>query len=163
MNIIGIDPSLRHTGVALLGPTEIKLWQLDTSKDDHDYVCAKAIHKWLSNLLGQLWSPGTKIVFEMPTGSQSARASKASGVVLGVLASVLEGYDCDSLSVNAIKKFVGEPHVKGHNRKKLNIKTAYELYPHAPWDTCSKGFPKRKEEHKADALLLAHIWLTKDD
>ena len=161
MNIIGIDPSLRHTGVALLSPNEVKLWQFDTNKDDHDYVCAKNMQRWLSCLLEQLYSPGTLISFEMPTGSQSARASKASGVVIGVLASVLDIYECHSFSVNAIKKFVGEPHIKGANRKKLNIRAAYELYPDAPWDVCSKGLPKRKEEHKADALLLAHLLAVK--
>lgn len=161
MKIIGIDPSFRHTGVALLTPSEIKFWQFDTNKDDHDFVSATLLTKGLGNLIDQLWSPGTEIAFEMPVGSQSARASKASGVVLGVLASVLDDYNYHYFSANAIKKFVGEPHIKGANRKKLNINAAFDLYPNAPWDKCSRGLPKRKEEHKADALLLAHLLAVK--
>jgi len=161
MNIIGIDPSLRNTGLALLSENEVRLFQISTSKEDHDFLAGKQVSDWLSNMLEQLWSPGTEIVFEMPAGSQSQRASRAGGVIIGVLSSVLGLYHNTYLGASAIKKFVGSPEVKGSQRKALNVAKAYELYPNANWDVDSKGYPKRKEEHKADALLLAHIWRTK--
>jgi len=162
MNIIGIDPSLRNTGVAFICNNEVGLFQLSTTKEDHDFVAGRKVAYWLSNLIGQLWSPGTPVIFEMPAGSQSQRASRAGGVIIGVLGSVLTPYPNNYLGPSAIKKFVGQPEVSGAKRKALNIEKAYSLYPHANWDTDSKGYPKRKEEHKADALLLAHIWLTKN-
>lgn len=93
------------------------------------------------------------IAAEIPFGSQSARASWALGIALGVLAGVDDLIQVTPLQVKAAS---GEKHAD----KDYMIEWAMGLYPDAPWRTRKlKGNLVQVagvNEHLADAVGVVH-------
>lgn len=71
------------------------------------------------------WQPDY-IVAEVPFGSQSARASWALGIIIGVLAAVP---DLIEVTPREVKAATGEPNAD----KDWMIEWAMDLHPDAPW------------------------------
>lgn len=109
--------------------------------------------------LQRIWEPDY-VVAEVPFGSQSARASWALGIALGVLASVPGLIE---VTPRQVKAATGEPHAD----KDLMIEWAMDLHPDAGWRTRKlKGNVVQVasvNEHIADALATIYAGLdTKD-
>ena len=99
LTVAGIDPSLRHTGLSRgtfdteskqLVITDLLLISSEKSKvktlrvNSDDLQCCQNITAGM-----MLWLTSCHIAFaEMPTGGQSASASKAFGMCIGMLSSV---------------------------------------------------------------------------
>lgn len=94
------------------------------------------------------WAPD-HIVAEVPFGSQSARASWALGIALGVLASIP---DLIEVTPRDVKAATGEKHAD----KDMMIEWAMDLHPDAPWKMRKlKGNliqVSSSNEHMADAV-----------
>ena len=98
------------------------------------------------------WQPDV-IVAEVPFGSQSARASWALGIAIGVLASI---DDLVEVTPREVKVATGEPHAD----KSEMIEWAMDRHPEAPW-----AWRKYKgalisvastNEHQADAVAAVY-------
>jgi Holliday junction resolvasome RuvABC endonuclease subunit len=103
------------------------------------------------------WQPDI-IVAEVPFGSQSARASWALGIALGVLASIPDLVEVTPMEVKAMS---GEKHAD----KDWMIEWAMDLHPNAPWVTRKlKGNIVQvagQNEHLADAVGAIYAGLSK--
>ncbi len=114
MMILTIDPAFRNTGYAIISgdeiieagvirPTENKTLQ----KSARDYRACVSIAFQLGGLVAAV-RPDL-VLFENPTGSQSARACTALGMIRGVLAGVFtmnyEKLNVAHVTPNAVKRF----------------------------------------------------------
>lgn len=158
--IIGVDLSLSSTGICVLctRTKDITVEVVKTSsKQDFPSRCF-----YLYNTLCEFYSDyehlDPYIAVELPRGSQSSKAARASGACTAVFTCTPMWdkpkviYDPKSLS-----DFVGHPQVKGYARKKLNIDLVQYLFPNAPLERDKKGVILRKENDKCDAILLAEL------
>jgi len=93
------------------------------------------------------------VIAEVPFGSQSARASWALGISLGVLASIPNLIE---VTPREVKAATGEKHAD----KDYMIEWAMGLYPNAPWQMRRfKGDliqVSSSNEHTADAVAAIH-------
>lgn len=161
--VMAVDPSLRYTGVALghtnpeTGSVTIdRVHLIETEKtktksirkNSDDLRCARHIHDTLNQLRSE-WGPVITMV-EVPSGTQSARASWTLGVMLGLIATwplpLIE------LSATEVKKhFAGDRSAS----KDRMITRATELHPELEWLTRG-GRLLNKNEHLADAVAILH-------
>ncbi|PSG97477.1 hypothetical protein BRD56_05330 [Thermoplasmatales archaeon SW_10_69_26] len=100
MTLLGIDPSLRNTGVVSLDPsmgTITRVEVIRTSKQadrknlrvgEDDLRRARRIARELEQLVDQ--EQPVAVFGELPGGSRSNRASKGFGIVLGAIGAVTE-------------------------------------------------------------------------
>lgn len=107
----------------------------------------------------QKWQPN-HVVAEVPFGSQSARASWALGIALGVLASIPNLIE---VTPRQVKEATGEKHAD----KDMMIEWAMDRHPEAPWKMRKlKGNliqVASSNEHMADAVGAIYAGLqTKD-
>jgi len=158
---IGIDLSLSNTGIAIIRGTEcLELYTITTDASKTFVERCQELYTELSYLASIYIDKPCQWSIEWPGGSQSARAGKFMAACTGVMASVVVQYELTNITNYtpfSIKKFVGSPEIKGTKRKNLNIQKADELYPEAPFNKNKKGDILKKDEHVADALLLAHM------
>ena len=154
MRILGIDPSLNNFGIALgtikkgkLSINHINLCQ--TRKNEFskivgidDVLRANKIINFVSPYLNKV----DVVIAEIPTGSQSARSARTSGICLGILGMINDLY---SVSPNDVKKIVGK------NDKKEIIKWATLLHPLLQWTG------QNKDEHCADAIAVIYAGIKK--
>lgn len=164
VKIMGIDAAFANIGFALL--------ELDTDTGDTKvldlYICqTEAVKKRPKGvprsaddlrrareaveaiqLRTKLWQPD-HIVAEVPFGSQSARASWALGIALGVLASIPSLIE---VTPRDVKAATGEKHAD----KDMMIEWAMDKHPEAPWRMRKlKGNliqVASSNEHMADAV-----------
>lgn len=169
IKIAGLDPSLRHFGLAK-GVYDIStgeyiitdIFTQDTEseagktvrKSSDDLRCANLIvdklHKWID---------GCGAVFaEIPSGSQSARGSFSNGICLGTLGSVgavgnFKGKLIQVSPTEVKKAAIGS---KVASKEEM-VEWASEKFPHLPWvkgrTAATKGIVSvPKNEHMADAI-----------
>lgn len=164
IQIVGIDPSLRNTGLAL-GAVNIATGELDTvttlrlieteggeggktvRKSSDDLRRAKAIVTGIEEFYNA-WQPAF-FVAEVPTGTQSARASFSNGVCCGVLA----GLPAPLIEVSPTEVKMAAVGHKYAGKEEM-IEWAVARFPQAGWITRRvKGEVQllAKNEHLADA------------
>ena len=165
IRVVGLDPAFSNFGSVtadLIIPTlelkNLKLALLKTTKmsgksvrvSSDDLRRAKEIHSFL----GKVCSGASLIFSEIPSGSQSAVASKGLGIALGILSSCpLPIIEVTAMEVK--KASVG----KKTATKQEMIDWAYNKYPSANWKTVKrKGEVKltNDNEHLADAIAVIH-------
>ena len=159
--VMSIDPSLRATGIALghieggqvtvesihLIETE-KTKHKQTRKNSDDLRCAREITDALRQL-HQGHQPLITIV-EVPSGTQSARASWALGVTLGIIAGLpLPVVEVSPAEVK--KAFAGD---RAASKERI-IDKATSLHPELGWLTRG-GRLVKKNEHLADAIAVLY-------
>lgn len=160
--VMAIDPSLRATGVAL-GHTEgdkvtiesIHLIETEktkhkqTRKNSDDLRCAREI---LDEVRRHHQAHAPLVTFvEVPQGAQSARASWALGIMLGLIASL--PLPVVELTPTEVKK--GATGSKTASKDAM-LEHATSLHPDLAWLT-KGGRLLNKNEHLADAVLIMHV------
>ncbi len=162
--VIGFDPSLTHWGIAesqldletgFLDIVNLSIVKTEKGKEKQvrkasdDLQRAEDIASVIIPLVQR-----NKVVFtEVPSGSQSAAAMKAYGLVLGILACVRAlGIPLIEVSPLEVKKsFTGN---KNATKDDMIVK-AVELYPEANFPRC-RGRITDSAEHVADAIAAIH-------
>ena len=160
--VIAIDPSLRNTGVALghyqddrLTITGLHLVETEktkhkqTRKNSDDLACARLI---LDELRRHYREHEPVVTFvEVPSGTQSARASWSLGIMLGLIAAL--PHPVVELTAQQVKKgFTGNKTAS----KESMIEAATERHPDLAW-LRRGGRLLNKNEHLADAVAVAHV------
>lgn len=163
--VMAIDPSLRATGVALghvqggqvtvdsihLIETE-KTKHKQTRKNSDDLRCAREV---LDAVRRHHQEHAPLVTFvEVPQGAQSARASWALGIMLGLIASL--PLPVVELTPTEVKQgFAGSKTAS----KETMLEHATSLHPDLAWLTRG-GKPLNKNEHMADAVAILHVGAT---
>jgi Holliday junction resolvasome RuvABC endonuclease subunit len=165
IRVAGIDPSLTATGLVkfdldtrtmnleLIGinliETEGRVTkQVRQNSDDlrRAVEITKGINAWLADC---------KICFgEIPTGAQSARATLAFGIVLGIFA----GLSIPLVQVQPFETKLATVGTKTASKEEM-IEWAVETYQEADWLRHNhKGVQRltSKNEHMADACAIVH-------
>jgi len=175
LKVIGLDPSLRNWGVvvATLDQANNKLTVqsvsviqpdlsgLNTKKQNLLDLAASA---WLYSNVLNLITDADIICAEIPQGSQSARASMASGICLGVLGSLANQADRVFVTVSP-----NEVKLAGYGSrlatKKQMIEWATAKHPEAKWPMYKYNsqlvINEGKAEHMCDALAAIYAGLKK--
>jgi Holliday junction resolvasome RuvABC endonuclease subunit len=164
IRVAAIDPSLRNFGLArlLLNLDDMSfhveaLKLIETEKDG-----AKQVRKSSDNLRRaeeitlevHEWMKGATVCFaEIPSGAQSAAASHALGIALGICASIR----ISNVPLIQVQPTETKLHTVGTKTasKEEMIEWATEVFPKAPWLRKS-GRVLAKNEHLADAVAIAH-------
>jgi len=167
VRVAGIDPSLRNTGLAIMDIHSedgsfynmVGLHLLSTKppknktqrKSSADFMAASEI---ASALRYQLAKNDVRVVFaEVPSGTQSARASFALGISLGIIASVVPA----PIEVTPMQTKVHSIGIKTATKQEM-IEWAVGQYPDAPW--LRRGDKLlNANEHLADAIGVVHAGL----
>ena len=164
LNICGIDPALRNTGVVrgvldtssrsirlsdcLLITTEPSTEKILKSADDLER--SQHIHTQLHKFIKDV-----DLVFcEMPVGSQTSRAQTSYGIIIGLLASIKT--PIIRVSPLEVKHVVGA--TKTTTKKEI-ITWAVSIYPWLSWMRTKKGIITNQNEHVADAIATIHAGL----
>lgn len=164
MKIVGMDPSLRHWGIAI-GKYDLSYHELtitDAKVIEPVLVKSKGIRQNSLDLESatQLFAQaktaleGAHAVFvEVPVGSQSARAMASYAICLGVLGALrASGKHFLQLAPQEIKTVAGSATAT----KKDMINWATNKHPEAPWPTHGKKISEAKAEHIADSIAAIY-------
>lgn len=172
MLILSIDPSFANTGwnVAKVHVESAKVIQvlngglLCTEKSE-----AKTVRRSSDDLrrAGELAAELRKqardvdLVFaEIPSGTQSARASWALGIALGCLTNL---HPTPIVEVTPTMTKLASVGRKDASKEEI-IEWAYNLYPDLPWITArGKTRLSPKNEHLADSIGVLHAGLKHED
>lgn len=170
LKVIGLDPSLRNWGVVVatldqasnvLTVQSVSVIQPDLSslstKKQNLLDLASSI--WLYSNVLSLIKDADIICAEIPQGSQSARASMASGICLGVLGSLANQVDLPFITVSP-----HEVKLAGYGSrlatKKQMIEWAVAKHPEAIWPMYKSNgqmvINEGKAEHMCDALAAIY-------
>jgi len=95
-------------------------------------------------------------IAEVPSGSQSSRASWSLGIAVGVLASC----PITLLQVSQLEVKMASVGKKTASKDEM-IEWAMSRYPHAGW-LLHKGRPVKANEHLADAVAIIHAGMQTD-
>ena len=171
IKVIGIDPSLAHTGlckVTINAATlemeveDLVLIKTEKSKDKRvrasysDYERAREIHRAI-----QLASMDASLaIAEMPQGSQSARAAASYGVCIGVLSTI----SLPLIQVSPIEVKLATVGKKTASKEQM-IDWAMTHHPDAPWLYDIHKGAKRlllSNEHLADAVAAVAAGIKTD-
>lgn len=163
--VAGMDPSLRHWGIAegvldlQTGILEDLQFTLVVPKDlEGKQVRQNSSDLYLAEQLSEKVIPvaqRSKAIFvEVPVGSKSARAMASYGVCVGILGSI-RSLGIPLIEVTALESklvFTGDREAT----KQKMIYRAVELYPYADFPRDNKGKLLGKCEHLADATAAIH-------
>lgn len=178
--IMGVDPSLSGTGIALikhdteLNTREVILTHTINTKKlsttpTEPYRRCYEIYKRLSEFYLE-YNPDILAIEMSPGSATNAQTSKCFGMCIGLLSMFYNKIDY-FYNCMAIKRFVdgdlrrrtskdgspGNKEIKGSDRKLLNIQKCNELYPNNDLRKNKLGNVILTENNAADALLLAHM------
>lgn len=149
--ILALDTAFRNVGIVVV--EDMKPVRLDLIKtksktkkerkgkvalidfQDAQYICQK-LQSYNAELL----------IFENPVGSQTARASKLLGSIMGIMSSFPNTFP---VTPNQVKDIV-----KKNAKKQEMIDWALNEYKGLNW----KDFNKGDYEHLADALATFHVY-----
>lgn len=166
--VMGIDPSLRNTGICIAELNDerdgiAKIHRLHLAKTEPpkaktqrkssaDYQAAVEVANIIKHMID---TNGVEVTFaEIPSGTQSARASFALGIALGMIASVRPA----PLEVTAREVKMNSVGIASATKDEM-IEWATELYPTAPWMKQRNGNILKTNEHLADAVAIIHAGL----
>jgi Holliday junction resolvasome RuvABC endonuclease subunit len=184
LKIVGLDPSLTHTGIAImdydtitgtLGTPELRLIVTEPQKGKKVVRQNSDDVRRVREIIAGVHAACDGALFavsEVPTGSQSSRSAFAFGMVIGVLA----GLPIPMIQVNPLEVKMA---AVGHRQaaKEEMIEWAHEKYPAANWIRHTRagrvktktGFKEYKPgdlvndcEHLADAIAVAEAGLLTD-
>lgn len=164
IHVLGCDPAFSNFGLAHaivdVDTLEIEVLALDlieTEKDKNKTIRRSSDDLKRARLIYEGFvkaSEGKAVIFsEVPSGTQSARASWALGIAMGILSAA--PIPLIQLTPNEIKISTA-----GKNATKREmIDWAAELHPKAPWLTQKRKGQialLNKNEHLADAVAAIH-------
>lgn len=175
LKVVGFDPSLRNWGISagtlctVTGKLTIKTLRVIQTKEpkgkdvrvnSDDLRAAKELMDGAQPFLKE----ANLIFVEVPSGTQSARGSMASGICIGLLGAIRSGgtpfFEVTPIEVK--KATVG----KKTATKGEMIDWAMAAHPEAPWPMQTiKGETKPiagTAEHMADATAAIHAGLATD-
>ena len=160
LNVLGGDPSLRNWGIAA-GNYDTETKELNISvlrvtrsevptgkqvrQNSKDLIVAQQLYEGMQPFLGRV----NVMFMEVPQGSQSARASLASGVCIGVLGS-LRANDCSFIEVTPNEVKLATVGSKTASKAEM-IAWAMATFPNAPWPYHNGKINAGLAEHMADA------------
>lgn len=170
LSVAGHDPSSRNWGIAggsydtNTGKLTIKTLRVVRSEplegkqvrqNSKDMRTANQLYEGVAPFLA-----ATLTFAEIPSGSQSARASLCSGICIGVLGSLRTGSQFIEVTPNEVKlAAVGSRTAT----KKQMIDWAVKKHPEAPWPRKSNGeILMGDAEHMADAVGAIYAGLATD-
>lgn len=170
IKVVGFDPSLRNTGIALaridivtLAITVDDLYLADTDKQSGKQVRVNSDDLRRASVIvaamhAKAKSYGARFaIAEIPSGSQSARANLGFGVCIGALAS-LQLAGIPIIQVQPVDTKLASTGKKTASKDDI-IAWAMAKYPDLPWLTRKlKGavVPIKDNEHLADATAVIH-------
>jgi len=159
VTVMGVDPSLRNTGIAIasINPQTNEILSIDDlilirtqpgpksqRKSSADYEAASVISATIRNAVEQ---HNPKVVFaEIPSGAQSARASFALGITLGIMATMWP----KPIEVTPQQTKLQSVGIRTATKGEM-IEWAVGKYPEAPWHRSTTGRIMNANEHLADA------------
>lgn len=165
--VMGIDPSLRNTGIAIADVDAesgriIRIKDLilartqpgpkSQRKSSADFEAAGVISAQIRFAVAK-YIP--KVVFaEIPSGTQSSRASFALGITLGIMATMQP----KPIEVTPQQTKLQSVGVRTATKGEM-IDWAVQTYPGAPWQRSSTGRVMNANEHLADACGVIHAGL----
>lgn len=173
---MGIDPSFRNWGLALahvpqpfrkvIQVEDLRLLETKPApkgyrgpKSWNDLHTAMELRDRWQEVMTE-WDPDV-VVTEVPSGTQSARASWTLGIALGLLTACPK----DVVLVTPTEAKVALTGNKGADKNEM-IRKAAEMYPDAPWlKKTQKGVTTlvAKNEHLADAIAIIYAGAVKTD
>ena len=164
VTVMGIDPSLRNTGIAIArigadtniirGIDDLILARTQPGpksqrKSSADFEAASIISATIRNAV-ERYEP--KVVFaEIPSGTQSSRASFALGITLGIMATMWP----KPIEVTPQQTKLQSVGVRTATKGEM-IEWAVATYPDAPWQRSTTGRIMNANEHLADACGVIH-------
>jgi len=167
VTVMGIDPSLRNTGIAVafVDTEENKIERIinlvlartqpgpkSQRKSSADFEAASVISATIRRVVHE-YDP--KVVFaEIPSGTQSSRASFALGITLGIMATMQP----KPIEVTPQQTKLQSVGVRTATKGEM-IEWAVGLYPDAPWQRSTVGRIMNANEHLADACGVIHAGL----
>lgn len=167
VTVMGIDPSLRNTGIAIakinsetnevLSIEDLILARTQPGpksqrKSSADFEAATVISSMIRQTVA-IHIP--KVVFaEIPSGTQSSRASFALGITLGIMATMQP----KPIEVTPQQTKLQSVGVRTATKGEM-IEWAATLYPDAPWQRSTAGRLMNANEHLADACGVIHAGL----
>lgn len=170
ITILGVDIAFRNMGLATMtydgkSLNVVKLKLVTTEKSPNkqalvsndDLRCARELR---GALLAEMWGCDM-VMAEIPTGSQSARASWTLGISTGVLSTI----DLPMIEVSATEGKLASVGKKTASKQSM-IDWAYNKYPKAEWlTTRRKGSWELvlANEHLADAIAAVHAGIKKQE
>lgn len=177
IRIIGLDPSLRSTGVAMarlilpdwrIVVDDLRLLTTDAQvgkvvrRNSDDLRRAGVIISGLAQAIENYRA--SFVTAEIPTGSQSARATMGFGMCVGVLAGVKHLLKLPIVEVQPAETKLASVGKKTATKDEI-IAWAMATYPDAPWLVRKfKGalVPVEANEHLADAVAVIHAAIKTD-
>lgn len=122
-------------------------------QNSKDVLRAQQLYKANIDLLSDV----DILIAELPTGSQSARASAGYGICIGLIGALnMELIEVIQVTPMQVKKVVG----KDNPSKSEMIDWAVDLHPEADWPTYKRDglyyISGAKAEHMADALAAIY-------
>ncbi|QFZ84536.1 hypothetical protein GFK26_18070 [Variovorax paradoxus] len=161
LRIMGIDPSLRNTGMCL-GHVDITTGEIDwrgiamvqtkpadkakvQRQNSADLVSARELHRGVHKQFAE-WRPNI-ITGEVPSGAQDARAALSFGMSIMLLASV--PVPIIEVTPREVKIATG----KKNATKAEIIEWAHQLAPHLPWLRATGKFRKPDKFDAAGNLI----------
>ncbi len=164
VTVMGIDPSLRNTGIATaFVDTEqnriVRIIGLSLArtqpgpkgqrKSSADYEAALVVRSVISKRIHEF---DPKVVFaEIPSGSQSARGTMSAGISIGIMACTQP----QPIGVTPQQVKLQSIGIRTATKGEM-IEWAVATYPDAPWQRTSNGRIMNANEHLADAVGVIH-------
>lgn len=171
MKIIGVDPAVTNTGIAIgrviLPTLEVKIDDLilvktesrsgkQVRKNSDDLRRASEI----AEILVGAASGAAFAVAEIPTGAQSARAAWLLGMAIGIMTN-LHTHRVPMIQVQPVETKLASVGKKGACKEDI-IDWATEKFPDAPWRRYKRHgemLLSDDNEHLADAVAIIHAGL----
>lgn len=176
--IMALDAAFANTGIALgtfnvdtnqLSFKSLALVQTEADKKNRKVVRRNSddlrrARLMVASMTETIQDYRPHFVFcEVPSGTQSARASWALGIAVGVIAYVANQVPLIQVSPTEVKEVVTRATGEKHPDKEQIIEWATKAYPDLNWPVRGGKIIARKAEHLADAIAAAHAGVKSDD
>lgn len=166
IRLLSCDPALANWGLArlIVDPASLEIEVVDLKLVKTESEAGKTVRKSSDDYrraqeaygAALLWAMSSDIITaEVPSGSQSSRASLGAGMSIGLLAAL--GVQKPLIQVSPVEAKKAVTGRKTASKDEM-IAWATSRYPDAPWIRArgSSGRLVDANEHLADALAIAH-------
>jgi Holliday junction resolvasome RuvABC endonuclease subunit len=175
LKIVGVDPSVRNTGIAV---GRIVLPTLSVLIDDLVLIktesrSGKQVRKnsddlrranEISDALAEAAHGAAFAIVEIPTGAQSARAAWTLGMAVGIM-TTFRRIAVPLIQVQPVETKLAATGKKGACKEDI-IDWATEKFPAAPWKRYKRNGEMHladDNEHLADAVAIIHAGIRTDE